>query len=325
MLAPQNVSYFLFDSNWVAADSGEQMAAPSEPGQPAAPTPPAPTVGWIGLGEMGLPMAANLVAAGHQVAGLDRDPSRAEAASRAGIERSTSLPDLLARASVLFTMLRTGVQTAELLLGPDGVAATARGPLDVVMMSTMDPPSVERLAGECAGRGLTLLDLPVSGGVRGAEAGTLSIMASGDPAALARVRPLLEPLGAHVHELGAKPGASQAAKLANQVMMATAIAGTHEALSLAGDYGLEPEPVIAAVLDGTGASWPLAHWDWMRSLWEEYEPENALDILDKDLKAVIAAVRERGADLPVTEATFARLTALWDDARAAAAARRAAG
>jgi 3-hydroxyisobutyrate dehydrogenase-like beta-hydroxyacid dehydrogenase len=136
---------------------------------------------------------------------------------------------------------------------------------------------------------------------------------------------VLEPLGARIHELGDRPGASQAAKLANQVMMATAIAGTYEALSLAGDYGLEPEPVIGAVLDGTGASWPLAHWDWMRSLWEEYEPESALDILDKDLKAVIAAVRERGADLPVTEATFARLTELWDDARAAAAARRAAG
>jgi 3-hydroxyisobutyrate dehydrogenase-like beta-hydroxyacid dehydrogenase len=193
------------------------------------------------------------------------------------------------------------------------------------MMSTMDPPSVERLATECAAHGLNLLDVPVSGGVRGAEAGTLSIMASGDPAALARVRPLLEPLGARIHQLGDRPGASQAAKLANQVMMATAIAGTYEALSLAGDYGLEPEPVIGAVLDGTGASWPLAHWDWMRSLWEEYEPESALDILDKDLKAVIAAVRERGADLPVTEATFARLTELWDEARAAAAARRAAG
>jgi 3-hydroxyisobutyrate dehydrogenase-like beta-hydroxyacid dehydrogenase len=300
------------------------MAALSEPDRSAASLPPASTIGWIGLGEMGLPMAANLAAAGHRVVGLDREPSRVEAASRAGVEAADSLSALLdAGVAVLVTMLRTGVQTAELMLGRGGVAATATRPLDVVMMSTMDPPSVERLATECAARDLTLLDVPVSGGVRGAEAGTLSIMASGDPAALARVRPLLEPLGARVHELGERPGASQAAKLANQVMMATAIAGTYEALSLAGDYGLEPEPVIGAVLDGTGASWPLAHWDWMRSLWEEYEPESALDILDKDLKAVIAAVRERGADLPVTEATFARLTELWDDARAAAAERRA--
>jgi 3-hydroxyisobutyrate dehydrogenase-like beta-hydroxyacid dehydrogenase len=115
---------------------------------------------------------------------------------------------------------------------------------------------------------------------------------------------------------------SQAAKLANQVMMAVAIAGTYEALGLAADYGMEPGPVIEAVLDGTGQSWPLAHWDWMRSLWEDYEPENALDILDKDLKAVIRAVREREADMPVTEATFARLTELWDRSRAEAAQRR---
>lgn len=302
------------------------MAASGQPDQRAASLPPASTIGWIGLGEMGLPMAANLVAAGHRVVGLDRDPSRVEAASRAGVEAAALLPALLdSGVAVLVTMLRTGAQTAELLLGPGGIAASAKRPLDVVMMSTMDPPSVERLAAECAEHDLTLLDVPVSGGVRGAEAGTLSIMASGDPAALARARPLLEPLGAHIHDLGERPGASQAAKLANQVMMATAIAGTYEALALAGDYGLEPEPVIAAVLDGTGASWSLAHWDWMRSLWEEYEPESALDILDKDLKAVIAAVRERDADLPVTEATFARLTEIWDEARAAAAERRAGG
>ena len=301
------------------------MATPSEPDRSPSSPPPTPTIGWIGLGEMGLPMAANLAAAGHRVVGLDREPARVEAASRAGVTPAESLPALLAaELAVLVTMLRTGVQTAELLLGPEGVAATATRPLDVVMMSTMDPPSVERLARECAAHDLTVLDVPVSGGVRGAEAGSLSIMASGDPAALARVRPVLEPLGARVHVLGEQAGASQAAKLANQVMMATAIAGTYEALSLAGDYGLEPEPVIAAVLDGTGASWPLAHWDWMRSLWEEYEPEGALDILDKDLKAVIAAVRDRGADLPVTEATFARLTELWDAARADAAERRAA-
>ena len=163
--------------------------------------------------------------------------------------------------------------------------------------------------------------MPVSGGVRGAEAATLSIMASGDAAGLERIRPLLEPLGARIHLLGDRPGMSQAAKLANQVMMAVAIAGTYEALGLAGDYGMEPGPVIEAVLDGTGQSWPLAHWDWMRSLWEDYEPENALDILDKDLKAVMVAVRERGADMPVTEAPFIRLSELWDSSRAEAAAR----
>src|SRR5262245_39623059 len=102
------------------------MATPSESDQSAASLPPTPTIGWIGLGEMGLPMAANLAAAGHRVVGLDREPSRVEAASRAGVSPADSLPALLAAdLAVLVTMLRTGVQTAELLLGPDGVAATA--------------------------------------------------------------------------------------------------------------------------------------------------------------------------------------------------------
>src|SRR4051812_26549343 len=102
------------------------MAAPREPHRCPAPIPPASTIGWIGLGEMGLPMAANLAATGQRVVGLDRDPSRVEAAARAGVEAADSLPALLdAGVGVLMTMLRTGVQTAELMLGPGGVAATA--------------------------------------------------------------------------------------------------------------------------------------------------------------------------------------------------------
>ncbi|MCW2954334.1 MAG: 2-hydroxy-3-oxopropionate reductase [Conexibacter sp.] len=280
-----------------------------------------PVVGWIGLGEMGLPMAANLVAAGYAVTGYDRDRARLEVAAAVGVEAAESLAAVVERADPLVTMLRTGAQTEQLLHGEDGLATLGAGG-DVVVMSTMDPPSMRRLAFVAAGHGMTVLDAPVSGGVRGAEEATLSVMASGPADALARVRPLLERLGARVHVLGDEAGLSQAAKLANQVMMAVAIAGTYEALALAADYGLEAGPVIAAVGDGTGASWPLAHWDWMRSLWEQYEPDNALDILDKDLKAVIAAVAERNAEMPVTQATFERLTALWDGARDAAAQRR---
>jgi 3-hydroxyisobutyrate dehydrogenase len=287
---------------------------------------PLPPIGWIGLGEMGLPMSANLVAAGHTVYGFDLDPDKCAAAAKAGVQIVDSSAELVERGELLVSMLRTGVQTEALLLGDGGLAELAAGgPRDVVVMSTLDPPAMERLAAECATRGLTIFDVPVSGGVRGAEAATLSIMASGEAAGLERIRPLLEPLGARIHVLGERPGMSQAAKLANQVMMAVAIAGTYEALGLAKDYGMEPGPVIEAVLDGTGQSWPLAHWDWMRSLWEDYEPENALDILDKDLKAVIRAVREREADMPVTEVTFARLTELWDRSRAEANEARSSG
>ena len=155
-----------------------------------------PPVGWIGLGEMGLPMSANLVAAGHTVYGFDLDPDKRAAAAEAGVRIVDSTAELVERGELLVSMLRTGVQTEALLLGEGGRrrSSTAGGPRDVVVMSTLDPPAMERLADECAAHGLTIFDVPVSGGVRGAEAATLSIMASGDPAGLERIRPLLEPL-----------------------------------------------------------------------------------------------------------------------------------
>ena len=268
------------------------MADPSEPEQAAASLPPAPAVGWIGLGEMGLPMAANLVAAGHRVVGLDREPGRGR---HPGRDRGGELVVGAGRErrAMLVTMLRTGVQTEALLLGPEGVAAAAPRPRDVVMMSTMDPPAMERARRRVRRarphdprrpgqrrrprrRGGDALDhgLRRPGG------------AGADPAAAGA-------LGARIHVLGDRPGMSQAAKLANQVMMAVAIAGTYEALGLARDYGVEPGAVIGAVLDGTGAQLAARPLGLDASLWEEYEPENALDILDKDMKAVIAAVRER--------------------------------
>ncbi len=268
------------------------------------------TVGFVGLGEMGLPMAANLVRAGHRVLGHDLDSGRLAAAAAAGVEPIASALAAAAAADVLVTMLRTGAQTEELLAGQGGIAAAVPEgePLDVVVMSTAEPGLVGRLAARTAGR-LRIVDAPVSGGVRGAEAGTLAIMASGPPAALAGVRPLLDVLGGSIFELGSEPGAGQAAKLANQVMMVGALGGTLEALALSRSYGLDEEAVCAAVAAGTGGSWVLDHWPWMRSLWEEYVPGNALDILLKDLRAVLDQAQERGVELPATAAALARLLA----------------
>jgi len=132
-------------------------------------------------------------------------------------------------------------------------------------------------------------------------------MAAGPIEALNRVRPLLDVLGSSVFVLGSEPGLGQAAKVANQVMMGAALAGTMEGLELARAYGLEDRPVIEAVLAGTGAGWVLDHWDWMRSLWEEYEPGNALDILIKDLRATAEAGERQGVPLPATALALQRL------------------
>ena len=245
------------------------------------------TVAWIGLGEMGRPMAGHLVAAGYRVVGFDLDPERL-----AGLEAAGSPEEAAAAADLAVTMVRTGAQTEELL-------ARLPGPLDVLMMSTMEPELAAELGRRHAGR-LTLVDAPVSGGARGAEAATLAIYAAGPPDALERVRPILDVLGSAIFVLGDAPGLGQAAKVANQVMMGAALAGTMEGLVLARAYGLEDGPVIDAVLAGTGASWVLDHWPWMRSLWEQYEPGNALDILIKDLRATIEAGDRQGVPLPST-------------------------
>ena len=280
-------------------------------------------VGWVGLGEMGLPMALNLVQAGFRVQAYDIDQARLAAAREGGVMPVDSL-GALAAADLVVTIVRTTAQTEGLLAGEGGLATVAAEgrPLDVVVMSTLDPASMRALAARTAGR-LRLVDAPVSGGVRGAEQGSLAIMAAGPADALARARPLFDVLGGSVYEVGAEPGLGQAVKFANQVMMTMAMAGTTEALALTRAYGIDDETVRAAVSAGTGASWVLDHWDWMRSLWEDYVPGNALDILIKDIRAVLvhAAAGEGGhepplagtsqTDLPLTRAAFSSLLEAW--------------
>ena len=162
-------------------------------------------VGVIGLGAMGAPMAANLERAGYEVAGYD-----VRGGGSAG-----SVAEAAARATrAVIVLVRTRPQVEEVLAQLD------RPGLDVVVMSTIDPGTMRRLAESLAERGMTAVDAPVSGGVAGAEAGTLAIMASGDPAALERCWPLFDAVGGSTFVIGDRPGMGQAVKLANQLMLA---------------------------------------------------------------------------------------------------------
>jgi len=254
------------------------------------------TVGFVGLGEMGLPMAANLAAGGRDVVGHDVDPAALQRALAVGVREGDP-----AEADVAIVMVRTLQQVEEALERLDG-------PRIVVVMSTTDPTGMAQLAARSTA---TVLDAPVSGGVRGAEARTLSIMVSGERAAFDEVEPLLGELGKTVRWLGSQPGLGQAAKLANQLMMTVALAGTVEGLALADHYGLERDQVLEVVGAGTGSSWVLLHWEWMRSLWEGYEAGNALDVLLKDMRALFQETAGQGLESPVAEAAFARLMSHW--------------
>jgi 3-hydroxyisobutyrate dehydrogenase len=137
-------------------------------------------------------------------------------------------------------------------------------------------------------------------------------MVSGDRAAYDELQPLLGELGSTVRWLGERPGLGQAAKLANQLMMTVALAGTLEGIALAEHYGLERAQVLEVVGAGTGSSWVLQHWDWMRSLWEGYEPGNALDVLLKDIRTLFRETEVQELAAPVAEAAFQRLLAYWE-------------
>jgi 3-hydroxyisobutyrate dehydrogenase-like beta-hydroxyacid dehydrogenase len=252
-------------------------------------------VGFVGLGAMGGPMAANLAHAGFEVAAFDVDPTRVHEP----LQRCDSVTQVCDRAGgLVVSIVRTLPET-------EAVAAEVRrrGVL-LVVMSTINPTAMARLAGELAERGVEVLDAPVSGGVAGAEAGSLAIMAAGAPSALERARPVLDVLGRTVFQVGERPGEAQAVKLANQLMLAVNMLGAYEGIKLARAHGLSPERVLPVIEQSTGASWAAANWDTVRQWWEGAPSGGALDIVMKDLRSLLADASERYEPLPMAALAF---------------------
>ncbi|HEX6548369.1 MAG TPA: NAD(P)-dependent oxidoreductase [Candidatus Dormibacteraeota bacterium] len=263
------------------------------------------TVGVIGLGAMGGPMAANLVRAGFEVAGYDVDPGRAQ---QPGVHACTSVSELCGRAAVVVSIVRTLPQTEEVVAE---VETAARPRSVLVVMSTISPSAMSAIAERLRGRQVEVLDAPVSGGVAGAEAGTLAIMAGGSPAVLDRVRPFLDVFGPNLFHVGERPGDAQAVKLANQMMLAVNMLGVHEALRLAASYGMPPERVLPVVAKGTGASWVGENWETVRGWWEGHPSGGALDIIYKDLRTILGDAAERQLSYPVAALAFNLLREVW--------------
>jgi 3-hydroxyisobutyrate dehydrogenase len=269
-------------------------------------------VGFVGLGEMGGPMAANLMKAGWRVVAFDVRAERLRGAERAGARAAGSCREVAQAADgIVVSIVRTLPQTETVLFGDEGLAAARRPGLDVVVMSTLDPGAMADLASRAAPQGMTLIDAPVSGGKAGAEAGTLSIMLGGPPEAIERVRAVLECVGRNLFVLGERPGMGQAAKLANQIMLSAAMVGVAEGLTLAQASGLDASQVLPVIAASTGNSWAAENWETVRGWWERYAPGTNLDILDKDLRSVASAATRLQLRLPVSAAALAALHAAW--------------
>ena len=211
-------------------------------------------IGFIGCGRMGLPMAGRLLAMGSSVHAFDVAPAALEAVITAGAVRTASPAEAAREATIVITMLPDPPAVEGAAHGEDGVLAGLRPGALWIEMSSSTPATTRALAGAAGERGAELLDAPVSGGVAGAEAGTLTIMAGGEEALLDRARPLLDELGAEIVHVGDRPGDGDAAKTINNMLSATNLAAAAEALSLGVRAGLDPERLMSCVNGGTGAS-----------------------------------------------------------------------
>jgi 2-hydroxy-3-oxopropionate reductase len=264
------------------------------------------TVGFVGLGIMGRPMASNLMKAGYKLVVYDVDRAPVEALVREGAEAAATPREVGSKAGVIVSMLPDDAVVEKVALGENGlIEGMAPGSI-LVDMSTISPTTARRVAGVLQSRGMDMVDAPVSGGDVGAIEGSLSIMAGGRPEAFARVKPLLEKMGRNINLIGGN-GAGQVAKACNQIVVGLTIAAVSEALIFAKKAGVDPAKVRKALLGGFAHSRVL-ELHGQRMLDRNFKPGGKVRLHKKDTDIAIEAAKELGIFLPNT----AFLAQLWN-------------
>jgi 3-hydroxyisobutyrate dehydrogenase len=213
-------------------------------------------IGFIGLGNMGKPMARNLATAGHTVRGFDLVDGAAEAV---GIPAAASAQDAATGSEVLITMLPTGAEVRDVYLGGRGVFEAIDAATLVIDCSTIDVTTAREVSARAEERGIAMVDAPVSGGVAGAETASLTFMVGGAEAAYARAEPTLRAMGKTIVHTGAA-GNGQAVKICNNMMLAISMIGVAEAFVLAEQLGLDRQTLFDVVSKSTGQSWALTSY-----------------------------------------------------------------
>lgn len=270
-------------------------------------------VGFIGLGNMGTPMAANLVRAGHDVVAYDLAEERTRSFSQAQAARATqSLAELGAHAEIAITMLPSGREVREALLDAQGgaLAANLRPGAIVIDMSSADPVGTRTLGGDLAKRDIALVDAPVSGGVPRATDGTLAIMVGGDAAAVAAVKPVLACMGKNLFEVGSL-GCGHAMKALNNFLAATSSAAGAEAIAIGSRFGLDPAVMTDVINASTGRSFVSENLIKQHVLSGAFATGFALGLLAKDVKIAADLAEQIGVDAPVGRL----ISELWSEAR----------
>lgn len=266
------------------------------------------TIGFIGLGIMGKPMAHNLLKAGYPVIVQNRHQEVTDELRAAGAQVGDSPRNIAAGSDIVITMLPDSPQVEEVLAGSGGVIEGVHDGLTVIDMSTISPIVTRRLAERFAAAGVALLDAPVSGGDKGAIAGTLSIMVGGDEEAFSRCLPVFQALGKTIVHVGAS-GAGQTVKACNQIVVALTIEAVSEALVLGSKAGVGPEKILQ-VLGGGLAANRVMELRGPGMLAHNFAPGFRIRLHHKDLGIALAAARAYGVPLPVTAIADQMLEAL---------------
>lgn len=261
-------------------------------------------IGFIGLGNMGAPMARNLVRAGHRVRGFDVVASALDAARSNGVEAAADAAAAARGAEVVITMLPAGEHVRAVYDGPDGVVAAAdRGAL-LIDCSTIDVATARAVHEAAAAEGLQMLDAPVSGGVAGAAAGTLTFMVGGAEGAFARGKPFFEVMGRNIVHAGG-PGNGQAAKVCNNMILGITMIGISEAFTLAETLGLEPQKLFDISSKASGSCWAMLNHLPVPGIVEtsaanrDFQPGFAAAMMHKDLKLSQEAAAQAGVATPL--------------------------
>jgi 3-hydroxyisobutyrate dehydrogenase len=255
-------------------------------------------VGFVGLGLIGDPMARNLVRAGHEVTVWNRTASKMEAIVAEGATRGSSPRDVASRSEVTITMVSDSPDVEEVVLGDNGVIEGAAPGSVAVDMSTISPSVTRSIAEELGQRGVDALDAPVSGGVTGAESGSLSIMVGGKRAVFDRCLPIFEAMGKQITYCG-DHGMGQVTKLSNQIIGLGNMAAMCEALVFAIKAGGDPDALLKAWSSGAARSWMVENLG-PSILGGQFAPGFMIDLAQKDLRLVLEAAAEMNVPLFTT-------------------------
>lgn len=269
---------------------------------------PAGSVAFIGLGAMGAGMASNLARKGFAITVFSRTAAKAEPVVAAGARLAASARDAVQGAAVVFLCLPATADVEAVLFGPEGIADTLRAGAVVVDTSTIDPVATRDFAGRLAGRGIKMLDAPVSGGQKGAVDGTLTCMVGGPEEALDIARPFLAAMATTIVHIGGS-GAGQVAKACNQICVSANLVGASEAMALAMKMGVDPLRVREALLGGAARSVVLER-HVQKLLDRDFRPGFRTALIAKDLAIAAKALNDAAVFAPVSAAVLQVIKAL---------------